>query len=93
MARISKILAELSRRKVVRVLGAYIVAVWLLAQGAADLFPAFDLPEWSVRLIVIVGVLGIPLVAVLPWRYDLTHQGLVRDTQEDYFRTRRENLE
>ena len=57
MARLSKILAELARRKVVRVTGAYIVAMWLLAQGVADLFPAFGLPDWAVRAFVVGGIL------------------------------------
>ncbi len=80
MARLSKILAELARRKVVRVTGAYIVAMWLLAQGVADLFPAFGLPDWAVRAFVVGGILSIPIVTLLAWRYDLTPHGVVKDT-------------
>ena len=80
IVRLSRILAELSRRKVARVVGTYTVAVWLLAQGVADLFPAFNLPDWSVRAFVLAGVLGVPLVALLAWRYDLTPGGIKVDT-------------
>jgi hypothetical protein len=55
------------------------VILWALSQGAADLFPAFDLPEWSVRAFIIGGVAAIPLVALLSWRFDITPKGIVSD--------------
>ena len=70
---------ELSRRRVIRAVGLYLVTMWLLAQGVADLFPAFGLPEWSVRAFVLCGFLGLPLVVFLAWRYELTPQGLIPD--------------
>lgn len=80
ITRLSQILSELARRRVVRTTGAYIVGIWLLAQGVADLFPAFGLPDWSVRAFVLVGLLGVPFVILLSWRYNITAQGIVRDT-------------
>lgn len=77
----SKFLVELSRRRVIRAVGIYGAALWLLSQGVADLFPAFGLPDWSVRAFVIVGLLGIPVVIAVAWVYDITPEGLVRDDQ------------
>jgi hypothetical protein len=79
MGKLPRLLRELSRRRVIRTVAAYIVIIWALSQGAADLFPAFGLPEWSLRAFVIGGVIGIPIVALLSWRFDLTPKGLVPD--------------
>lgn len=74
-----KLVAELNRRGVLRTLAAYIVIVWLLAQGLVDLFPAVGLPDWTIRLFLAAAVAGAPLVAFLAWRYDLTIKGILRD--------------
>lgn len=71
---------ELSRRRVMRALGIYLVTLWLLAQGFADLFPAFGLPDWSLRVFVMLGFLGLPIVVLLAWRYELTPHGLIPET-------------
>ncbi len=80
LSRLSRFIMEMSRRRVMRALGIYLVTLWLLAQGVADLFPAFGLPDWSVRAFVMLGFLGVPVVALLAWRYELTPQGLIPDT-------------
>lgn len=77
MARLYSLLVELSRRKVPRALGGYLVLLWLIAQGVAQLFPTFGLPDWTVRLVILLGILGIPVVVLLSWRFDLTPHGLV----------------
>ena len=74
-----KLVRELSRRGVIRALAAYIVIVWLLAQGLVDLLPAVGLPEWAIRLFLATAVAATPLVAFLAWRYDLTTKGFLRD--------------
>ena len=50
--KIDNFFAELKRRNVYKVAVAYIVAGWALAQGIAQVFPVFDIPNWVVRLIV-----------------------------------------
>lgn len=80
LPRLSKFIIELSRRRVIRAVGIYLVTLWLLAQGVADLFPAFGLPNWSVRAFVILGLMGLPVAIFLAWRYELTPQGLIPDT-------------
>ena len=71
-------LAELKRRKVYSVAIAYVVAGWALAQGIAQVFPVFDIPNWVVRLGVVLIVLGFPTALCLSWFFDLTRYGIVR---------------
>ncbi len=53
--------------------------MWVLSLGAAEFFPAFGLPVWSVRAFVLAGVAAIPIVALLSWKFDLGRDGLIRD--------------
>jgi len=80
--KIKKLAEELSRRSVLRALGAYGIAVWLLAQGLVDLLPAVGLPEWAIRVFLVVAVACTPVVAVIAWKYDLTSKGFLRDRQD-----------
>jgi adenylate cyclase len=73
-----KFFAELKRRKVYSVAIAYVVAGWALAQGVAQVFPVFDIPNWIVRAIVLLIVLGFPVALTLSWFFDLTRYGIVR---------------
>ena len=70
--------SELKRRKVYSVAIAYVVAGWALAQGIAQVLPVFDIPNWVVRLIVVLIVLGFPVALTLSWFFDLTRYGIVR---------------
>jgi TolB-like protein len=73
--------AELKRRKVHRFAIAYAVASWLLIQIATQVFPFFEIPNWAVRLVVLMLVLGFPIALILSWIFDLTPQG-IRRTEE-----------
>jgi len=77
----SRLLAELKRRNVVRVAGLYLVGAWLLIQVASTLLPAFDVPGWALRGLVIVLALGFGAALVVAWAFELTPQGLKRDDQ------------
>jgi serine/threonine-protein kinase len=70
--------AELKRRKVYSVAIAYVVAGWALAQGLAQVLPVFDIPNWVVRLLVVLIVLGFPVALTLSWFFDFTRYGIVR---------------
>ena len=74
----NRFFAELKRRKVYSVAVAYIVAGWALAQGVAQVFPVFDIPNWAVRLVIVAIVLGFPIALVLSWFFDFTRHGIVR---------------
>src|SRR5512132_4414625 len=67
---------ELQRRKVYRVAVAYIVAAGFLIQIASAAFPAWELPNWSLRLVIAVLLIGFPIALILAWAYDVTPQGI-----------------
>jgi len=76
-------LAELKRRNVIRMAGLYLVGAWLLIQIAETLLPAFDVPGWVLRAIIIVLALGFLPALVFSWIYELTPEGLKRDAEVD----------
>ncbi len=73
---ISATLAELSRRKVLRTVGAYAVGVFVLLQLMDAAVEPLRLPDWVPTLVVIVVILGFPLVFLLAWHLELTPTGL-----------------
>ena len=83
MIPVKSFFAELKRRKVHRVAIAYAVAAWLLIQIATQVFPFFEIPNWAVRLVVIMLVLGFPIALILSWIFDLTPQGIRRTDEAD----------
>lgn len=70
--------AEFRRRRVFRVAAAYIVVGWLLIQVADNTFEPLGLPAWSMRLLIVLLVLGFLLVCVLAWVYDVGPHGIER---------------
>ena len=71
--------AELKRRNVIRVAGLYLVGAWLLVQVAETVLPAFAVPDWGLRALIIVLVLGFVPALVLAWIFQLTPEGIARD--------------
>ncbi len=67
---------ELQRRKVYRVAAAYIVAAGFLIQIASAAFPAWELLNWSLRLVIALLLIGFPIALLLAWAYDVTPQGI-----------------
>jgi TolB-like protein/Tfp pilus assembly protein PilF len=74
---------ELKRRNVYKVAVAYIVAGWALSQGIAQVFPVFDVPNWVVRLLVLLIIVGLPVALVLAWMFEITPQGIKRTETAD----------
>jgi TolB-like protein len=70
--------AELKRRNVYKVAIAYAVVAWLLMQVASQIFPLFEIPNWAVRLVVLLLIIGFPVALILAWAFELTPQGLKR---------------
>ena len=64
---------ELQRRKVYRVAAAYIVAAGFLIQIASAVFPAWELPNWSLRLVIALLLIGFPIAVILAWAYDISN--------------------
>ncbi len=67
---------EVRRRKVYRVAAAYVVAAGFLIQIASAAFPAWELPTWSLRLVITLLLIGFPIALILAWAYDVTPQGV-----------------
>jgi RNA polymerase sigma-70 factor (ECF subfamily) len=70
--------AELKQRNVYKVAIAYAVVAWLLMQVASQIFPFFDIPNWAVRLVVLLLIIGFPVALILAWAFDLTPEGIKR---------------
>jgi TolB-like protein/Tfp pilus assembly protein PilF len=68
--------AELKRRNVYKVAIAYAVVAWLLMQIATQIFPFFEIPNWAVRLVVLLLVIGFPVAVILAWAFELTPEGI-----------------
>jgi TolB-like protein len=75
--------AELKRRNVYKVAVAYVVAGWALSQGIAQVFPVFDVPNWAIRLVVLLIIIGLPVALVLAWAFEITPQGIKRTETAD----------
>jgi TolB-like protein/Flp pilus assembly protein TadD len=67
---------EVQRRKVYRVAAAYIIAAGFIIQIGSAVFPAWELPGWSFRLVVVLLLVGFPIALILAWAYDVTPQGM-----------------
>jgi adenylate cyclase len=78
---ISGFYQELRRRKVIRVTFVYVVVAWLIVQIAETTFEPLQLPDWSLPFVIIILALGLPIAMVLAWAFDLTPDGLVRDSE------------
>src|SRR6266481_3559999 len=75
--------AELKRRNVYKVAVAYAVVSWLLIQVATQVFPFFEIPNWAVEMVVVALVIGFPIALVLSWAFELTSEGIKRETEVD----------
>src|SRR5262245_3271897 len=74
-------LTELKRRNVYKAAVAYLVASWLLIQIATQVFPFFEIPNWAVRLVVLILILGFPAALILSWAFEITPEGIKRESE------------
>src|SRR5881394_2700 len=68
--------SELKRRRVYSVAVAYVVVAWLFIQVATQVFPFFSIPNWIVRLIVLLTIIGFPIAVVCAWAFEMTPEGI-----------------
>src|ERR1700750_1774581 len=73
--------SELKRRNVYKVAVAYAVVSWLLIQAASIFLPAFDAPSWVIKIVLIFLVLGFPIALVFSWAFEITPEGLKRESE------------
>src|SRR5437879_727356 len=75
--------AELKRRNVYKVAVAYAVIAWLLVQVATQVFPFLEIPNWVVRLVIALVVIGFPIALVIAWAFEATPEGIKRTEVAD----------
>ena len=79
---------ELKRRNVYKVAVAYAVVGWLLIQVATQVFPFLEIPNWAIRLVILVTALGFPVALIIAWAFELTPEGIKRTEDADAARQR-----
>src|SRR2546430_2625662 len=75
--------AELKRRNVYKVAVAYAVVGWLIAQIATQIFPFLEIPNWIVRLVIMLIAIGFPIALVIAWAFEATPEGIKRTEVAD----------
>jgi adenylate cyclase len=71
-------IAELRRRRVIRVVILYAVVGWVIIEVASTIIPGLNLPEWAVTLIITLVALGFPLAVIMAWAFDVGPDGVHR---------------
>jgi len=74
---------ELKRRNVYKVAVTYAVVGWVIAQIATQIFPFLEIPNWIVRLVIVLIAIGFPIALVIAWAFELTPEGLKRTEDVD----------
>ncbi len=77
------LIAELKRRNVFRVGVAYAIVAWLLVEVASVVLPTFGAPEWVMKVVTFLVILGFPLALILAWAFELTPDGIKRESAVD----------
>src|ERR1700737_1289313 len=79
----SNFFSELKRRNVYKVAVAYAVVGWLIAQIATQIFPFLEIPNWIVRLVIVLIAIGFPIALVIAWAFEATPEGIKRTEVAD----------
>jgi len=77
------VIAELKRRNVFRVSAAYLALGWIVTQVTSTVAPWLHLPEWVGPVVLWIGMIGFPFVVMFSWIYELTPEGLKRESEVD----------
>jgi len=81
--KIDNFFAELKRRNVYKVAVAYAIVGWLVIQVATQVFPFLEIPNWIVRLVIVLVAIGFPIAMVVAWAFELTPEGIKRTESAD----------
>jgi TolB-like protein len=81
--KIDNFFAELKRRNVYKVAVAYAVVGWVIAQVATQIFPFLEIPNWIVRLVIVLIAIGFPIALVIAWAFEATPEGIKRTEVAD----------
>jgi TolB-like protein/Tfp pilus assembly protein PilF len=75
--------AELRRRNVFKAGAAYLALGWVVVQVTSTVVPALNLPAAVVPIVTWIGVIGFPFLLIFSWVYELTPEGLKRESEVD----------
>src|SRR5437588_4524222 len=81
--KIDNFFSELKRRNVYKVAVAYAIVGWVIAQIATQIFPFLEIPNWVVRLVIVLIVIGFPIALVIAWAFEATPEGIKRTEDVD----------
>ncbi|MBE9548660.1 MAG: hypothetical protein IMF09_04575, partial [Proteobacteria bacterium] len=77
------IFEELKRRNVFRVAIAYIVLSWLMAQVAELLLETFGAPDWALKTLLSMFLIGFPFALFFAWAFEMTPEGIKKEKDVD----------
>ena len=75
--------SELKRRNVFRVAIAYVIAAWLVLQVSELVLEAIEAPAWVLKALLLLAALGLPIVLLFSWAYELTPEGIKKEQDVD----------
>jgi TolB-like protein/Flp pilus assembly protein TadD len=75
--------AELKRRNVFKAGVAYLALGWIVTQVSSTVAPLLHLPDWIGAVVLWIGVLAFPFVIMFSWIYEITPEGLKRESEVD----------
>ncbi len=78
-----ELFGEAKRRNVYKVAAAYAVVGWLLIQVATQVFPFLEIPNWAIRLVILLTALGFPVALIIAWAFEVTPEGIKRTEAAD----------
>ncbi len=78
-----KFFKELKRRNVYKVALTYGITAWLLAQVASLACSTFGAPDWVMKMILVLLIIGFPVALIFAWAYEMSPQGLIRTTSSE----------
>jgi TolB-like protein/Flp pilus assembly protein TadD len=74
--KIKKFIEELKRRKVLKSAITYLVIAWLIAQVSAIVLPPFNAPQYIMKTLIFMLIIGFPISLVIAWVYELSPKGI-----------------
>ncbi|MDX2443526.1 MAG: hypothetical protein QNK30_06965 [Bacteroidales bacterium] len=78
MNKFNQLWNELKRRKVLRVMAMYLATAFIVLEAADIMLPRLGLPDWTVTLVIVLIIIGIPITVVVSWVFDITPEGLLK---------------
>jgi TolB-like protein len=79
----SGLFEELKRRNVFKVGAAYVVLAWLLAQITDVFLENFGTPDWVIKTVLTLLLVGFPIALFFAWAFEMTPEGIKKEKDVD----------